>query len=141
MLRGLHGTAAVTPDSHVIVAGFGGEVDDDPDAERDEIGRLRYPRWEPEYRLKIIREFEELQVMMLFSTPPAHRAHGDSGSEALTELIATYRARMVVCGGERRTELIGRTMVVAPGGLTDGHYAMADFHNHHVDMHELTAAA
>src|SRR3954452_14828691 len=45
LLRGVHGTVAFA-DGHVLFAGFGGEVSDDPDARRDEESRLRYPRWE-----------------------------------------------------------------------------------------------
>jgi uncharacterized protein len=140
-LRGLHGTAALAPDGHVLFAGFGGEVSDDPEAEREEIDRLSYPRWEPEYHLKIVREFDEHQVVLLFSTPPAHKGVGSEGAEVLAELVATYRPRLVVCGGERGSELIGRTPVVAPGSLREGYYAIADIHSHDVQLGELEAGA
>jgi Icc-related predicted phosphoesterase len=124
-LHGIHGTAAFA-DGHLLFAGFGGEVSDDPDGPRDEVDRLLYPRWEPEYRLKIIRELDEHQLAMAFSTPPAHKGLGRPGSDALFELIGTYRPRLVVAGGERMTERIGRTLVVAPGSLDDGHVTIAD---------------
>ena len=38
-LHGVHGTAAFAPGT-VLVAGFGGEVVDDPSGERDEVDRL-----------------------------------------------------------------------------------------------------
>jgi Icc-related predicted phosphoesterase len=135
-LHGVHGTAAFA-DGHVLFAGFGGEVSDDPDAERDEVSRLSYPRWEPEYRLKIIRELDEHQLALLFSTPPAHKRLGTPGSEGLTELVGTFRPRLVVCGGERMTERIGRSLVVAPGSLDDGHYAIADLHAREAETLEL----
>jgi hypothetical protein len=47
LLRGIHGTFALTRDRHVVFAGFGGEVSDEPDAPREELDRLSYPRWEP----------------------------------------------------------------------------------------------
>jgi Icc-related predicted phosphoesterase len=139
-VRGVHGTMAFAP-GHVLVAGFGGEVSDDPDAPRDETARLRYPRWEPEYRLKVVRELAEHELVLLLATPPAHKGHGAPGSEALAELVGTHRPRLVVCGGERRTEMLGRTLVVAPGLLDDGHYAIVDLHSHEVELEELSAAA
>ena len=125
-LRGVHGTAAITPDGHTLVAGLGGEVVDHPEAQREEIALLRYPRWEAEYRLKAISDFDEHQVILLFATPPAHKGLGTGGSEALAELVATHRARLCVCGGRRGTELLGRTLVVAPGEVGEGQYAIAD---------------
>jgi hypothetical protein len=139
MLRGVHGTMALTPDGHMLVAGHGGEISDDPDAPREELEALRYPRWEPEYRLKLLRDFDEHQIVLLFSTPPAHRDQGHEGSDAVAELIGTYRPRLAVCGGERRSELIGRTLVVAPGPLADGAFAIVDLHAHRAEMLELSA--
>jgi hypothetical protein len=140
LLHGVHGTAAFAPDGHLLFAGLGGEVDDDPDSERDEIGRLRYPRWEAEYRLKLLRELDEHSVTLLFSTPPLHKGEGVGTSEVLTELVGTYRARLVVCGGERGHWLIGRSIIVAPGSLEDGHYALVDLHSREVELEQLAAA-
>jgi Icc-related predicted phosphoesterase len=140
-LHGVHGTAALAPDGHALFAGIGGQIDDDPGAPREELEGLRYPRWEPEYRLKILSEFPELQPILLFSTPPAHKGLNVPGSDVLAELTATYRARLVVCGGERTSETLGRTLVVAPGSLDDGHYAVVDLEAHEVEFSELTAGA
>jgi Icc-related predicted phosphoesterase len=79
--------------------------------------------------------------VLLLSTPPAHKGLGNDGSEVLAELVATYRPRLVVCGGERGSELLGRTPVVAPGSLGDGHYAIADLHSHEVRLEQLAAGA
>jgi Icc-related predicted phosphoesterase len=57
----------------------------------------------------------------------------------LAELVSTYRPRLVVCGGERGTELLGRSLVVAPGSLQDGHYAIADLHSRTAELEELGA--
>jgi Icc-related predicted phosphoesterase len=46
-----------------------------------------------------------------------------------------------VCGGERGTEAIGRSTIVAPGRLTEGQYAIADVHSRQVEFEELSAAA
>jgi Icc-related predicted phosphoesterase len=140
LLRGVHGTAALLPDRHLAVAGLGGEIDDDPDAPRDESERLRYPRWEAEYRLKVLSELGELERMLVFASPPAHKGLGTPGSETVAELIATFRARLAVVGGSRTSETIGRTIVVAPGSLADGHYAMVQLQAKEVEMRELVAA-
>jgi uncharacterized protein len=141
-LHGVHGTVAFAPGS-VLVAGFGGEVDDNPAGERDEVQRLRYPRWEVEYRLKLLeRELSEhQQLILLFSTPPAHKGLGTPGSEALAELAVTHRARLVVCGGAPGTIMLGRTLVVAPGRLTDGSYAVADLHSRTAELSELSVSS
>jgi hypothetical protein len=140
LLHGVHGTAALA-DGHVLFAGFGGEVSDDPDAPRDEVDRLAYPRWEPEYRLKLLRDFDEHQLVLLFAAPPAHKGRALPGSEALAELIGTFRPRLVVCGGEQGSELIGRTLVVSPGSSADGSFAVVDLGSHEVEQGELARVA
>jgi Icc-related predicted phosphoesterase len=139
-LHGVHGTMAFAPGGHVIFAGFGGDVSDDPEAPRDETEHLSYPRWEPEYHLKLVRELDEHQLVLLFWSPPAHKRHADRGSEALAELVGTHRPRLVVCGGERNSDMLGRSMVVAPGSLVDGQYAVADLYDRQIHMHEFAAA-
>jgi Icc-related predicted phosphoesterase len=44
---------------------------------------------------------------------------------------------MVVCGGEPMTELIGRTVVVAPGSLAAGRFAVADLHKREAALEAL----
>ena len=76
---------------HVLFAGMGGEIVDDPDAEREEQQALRYPAWEVEYRLKVLRELaHDYQKVFLFTTVPAHKGLRRPGSEMLAELIKTY---------------------------------------------------
>jgi Icc-related predicted phosphoesterase len=139
-LRGVHGTAA-SASGELLFAGFGGEIDDDPGHARDEREKLTYPRWEAEYRLKVLREFDYNELVMLFCTAPAHKGLGRVGSEAVAELVGTYRPHLVVCGGEPSVETLGRSIVVAPGGLPDGRYAVADLRERTAMLHELTASA
>jgi Icc-related predicted phosphoesterase len=125
-LRGVHGSLSLQ--KHVLVAGMGGEIDDDPDASRDEQSRLRYPGWEVEYRLKPIDDLDKYeQRVFLFSTPPAHKGLGEPGSEVLAELVNTYRPRVVVAAGAaQHSELLGKSLVVCPGSLMAGEYALID---------------
>jgi Icc-related predicted phosphoesterase len=138
-VHGVHGTAAVAP-GDVVVAGLGGEISDDPDDQRDEVDRLRYPRWEAEYRLKILRELPEHERVLLFHTHPAHKGLGTEGSEAVAELVGTFRPRLAVCGGERASEMLGRSLLVAPGSLRNGQYAVVDLQQREVELAELAAA-
>jgi hypothetical protein len=85
-VHGVHGTAALAPDGHVVFAGLGGTIDDDPDAAREEIAALRYPRWEAEYRLRILDELGAQQPVLLFATPPAHKGRNLPGSEVVAEV-------------------------------------------------------
>jgi Icc-related predicted phosphoesterase len=100
--------------------------------------RLLYPRWEPEYRLKLVRELKDYELVLLFDTPPAHKGHETLGSESLAELVGTYRPRLVVCGGVRGSSTLGRSMIVAPGSIADGQYAVVDLHSKDVDLLQLT---
>jgi Icc-related predicted phosphoesterase len=139
-VRGVHGGLAFAP-GHILFAGFGGDVSDDPNQSRDELERLLYPRWEPEYRLKLIHELDEHELVLVFSTPPAHKGLGTGGSEVLAELVSTHRPRVVVCGGPRGTEMLGRSLVVSPGNLSDGDYAIADLHRREATLEQLAARA
>jgi uncharacterized protein len=84
----------------VLFAGLGGEISDDPNHSRDELERLSYPRWEAEYRLKLLRELEEHQMVLVFWTQPSHKGLGAPGSQLLAELVNSHRPRLVVRGGD-----------------------------------------
>jgi uncharacterized protein len=135
-LHGVHGTAALAP-GQVVVAGLGGEIADDADEPRDEIERLRYPRWEAEYRLKLLREWPEHERVLLFHTHPEHKGLERAGSDAVAELIGTFRPRVVVCGGDPSSEVLGRSLIVAPGRALDGRYAVVDLHKREARLAEL----
>jgi Icc-related predicted phosphoesterase len=59
--------------------------------------------------------------------------------EFLAELVNTYRPRIVVCAGERGVTTLGKSLVVAPGSLADGHYAVADLHPREASLEEFAA--
>jgi uncharacterized protein len=133
-LHGVHGTVALGP-GQLLFAGIGGEIVDDPDAIRAEEALLRYPSWEAEYRLKTIREFKEHQKVFLFTTRPAHKGLREPGSEALAELIKTYSPRLAVVAGEGVSEeRLAKTLVVCPGRLDRGQYALIDLHDLSIEV-------
>jgi Icc-related predicted phosphoesterase len=133
-LRGVHATAAIGPD-HVLFAGIGGEIVDDPETPRSEEALIRYPGWEAEYSLKVVGEFKDYPKVFLFATRPAHKGLHEPGSEVLAELINTYRPRIVVTAGDEPSEeRLGKSLVVSPGRLDQGSYALVDFHNSAVEF-------
>jgi Icc-related predicted phosphoesterase len=139
-LRGVHGTVALAP-GNVLVAGMGGEVLDPPDTMRAEEHLVRYPGWEVEYRLKVIREFDVPERVFLFSTPPAHKGLGLPGSDVLAELVNTYRPSVVIVGGDSPAQsVLGRSLLVAPGRLADGHYAVVDLRERSADLRRFEVA-
>jgi Icc-related predicted phosphoesterase len=140
-LHGVHGTVALGP-GEVLFAGMGGEIHDDPETIRAEEAVLRYPGWEVEYRLKVIREFDAREQVFLFTTPPAHKGLREPGSEVLAELIKTYDPGLViVAGAEPAQEELARTLVVRPGRLDHGHYALVDLRDRSVEAATLAQQA
>jgi Icc-related predicted phosphoesterase len=140
-LRGVHATAALGPD-HVLFAGMGGEIVDDPDTVRSEEALIRYPGWEAEYRLKVVDEFKDYAKVFLFTTRPAHKGLRESGSRVLAELIKTHRPRIVITGGDEPSEeRLGTSLVLSPGRLDRGRYALIDFHNAAVEFGTVAAPA
>lgn len=125
-LHGVHGTVSLAP-GHIVIAGMGGEIVDDPDSARVEEVYLHYPAWEAEYRLKVVRELGEHPLVLLLATAPAHKGLHEPGSEMLAELVKTYNPRVaVVAADEPHEERLARTLVVSPGRLDRGHYAIVD---------------
>lgn len=139
-LRCIHGTVAYAP-GPVVFAGLGGEISDDPGPVREEVGRLRYPRWEPEHRFRLLRDLKPHELVLAFATPPAHKGLGEGGSDIVAEIIGSYVPRIAVCGGSRGSETLGRSLVVAPGSLTDGHYAVADLQARRAELAQLALPA
>lgn len=127
-MHGVHGTFAFAP-GYLVFAGMGGEVLDDPHHEREELKGLRYPAWEAEYRLKVLQELKDYRKVFLFGTPPAHKGLREPGSETLAELVKTYSPRLVLTRGEGfKQENLGTSLVVSPGRLGEGGYAVVDLH-------------
>jgi Icc-related predicted phosphoesterase len=127
-LHGVHGTFGYGP-GYFTFAGMGGQIVDDPHTIRIEEATLKYPGWEAEYRLKVLRELQqdEHPTVLLFWTPPAHKGLQTAGNEVLAQLVSTYRARVVVTAGERPVhEWLGTSLVVCPGRLDEGNYAVID---------------
>jgi Icc-related predicted phosphoesterase len=66
----------------------------------------------------------------------------ESGSRVLAELIKTHRPRIVITGGDEPSEeRLGTSLVLSPGRLDRGRYALIDFHNAAVEFGTVAAHA
>jgi uncharacterized protein len=137
-MHGVHGTFAMAPGYQLLFAGMGGEIVDDPHHEREELEQLSYPGWEVEYRLKILRELKDYPKVFLFGTPPAHKGLREGGSEVLAEVVKTYAPALVLTGGESfHGEQLGTSLMVSPGTLSEGEYALVDLSEREVEEKKL----
>ena len=138
-LQAAFNSEIVTPHIHMVhrsfaplggrymVAGFGGEVTVEA---RDHEFFLRYPGWEAIFSLDFLRHLDAPRIL-LFYTAPADKVDetDQSGPAAVAHLIKTYDPHFVVCAGvEGRKEKVrlGNTLVVYPGSLAEGDYAVID---------------
>jgi Icc-related predicted phosphoesterase len=136
-LHGVHGTFAFAP-GHILVCGMGGEIIDAAETEREEKQALRYPGWEAVYRLKFLQEMRDYPKIFLFTTPPAHKGFRQAGSESIAELIGTYKPRLAVAEGkEFRKEWIGHSLIVIPGHLSEGNYALVNWEEQQAESRKL----
>ncbi len=134
----VHGSFMMAPERSYIVAGFGGLV-----TEHDSEDYFMHvsPRWEVEYYLKFLNEMEQERIL-LFHTPPEglDGRLDEKGSAIINELIKTYRPRFVFSGGslEMQTkQLVGDSLVILPGGLDRGNYAVLDTRDRVVEFGNL----
>jgi Icc-related predicted phosphoesterase len=125
--RSVHGSFVVAPERSYVVAGFGGLL-----TERDSEDYFMFvsPRWEVEYYLKFVNELEQERIL-LFHTPPTgiDGRLDEKGSPIVNELIKTYHPKFVFCGGSldvQTKQMVGDSMVILPGGLDRGNYALLD---------------
>jgi len=123
-----------------LVAGVGGEI-----VERggEDFFVLQIPRWEAEFLMFVVRHFEERKIF-LFHTPPVGALDLDKGqhkgSRVVNDLIETYEPWLVFCGhahNSRGKEMIGSTLVVNPGSLKAGNYAIVDSERREVEFRTL----
>ena len=118
------------PMGELAIAGFGGRV---TEHEREVDQALRYPGWEVEYRMAFLSQVDQPLLLLVFHNPPAHvrdlePLDGDrGGSEVVTELIGTWKPGVAVVAGPRPGQgMHGTTVIVSPGRLDRGEYAVFD---------------
>jgi len=111
-----------------VLVGFGGEI---TEGDRDDEVLVRFPRWELEYWLDAVNHLPQEPVLLTHIPPLAERidlAEGEHvGNAFLRRLIEELKPIYAFCGhahAAQGMEEIGETMVINPGALTHGHYAI-----------------
>jgi Icc-related predicted phosphoesterase len=113
-----------------VVAGFGGRLTED---KREMYWTVEYPSWEAEFGLDFVRRLDQDSIF-LFHMPPAGTdldlRRGDHvGAPVVNTLIKAYQPKFVFCGhapdGQGKT-MVGTSLVVNPGPLAEGYYAILD---------------
>ncbi len=122
-----------------VVAGFGGEV---TATDRDHEFFLRYPGWEAQFSLDFLRHLEQVKLFVAHTAPatPFEGEHQANGHEAIRHIIKTYNPYLAVCsrpGGEKGKVVVGSTLVVSPGHLANGDYAIIDVEEKSVSFGNL----
>lgn len=127
-------------DRDFIVTGFGGEI---TDQEKEDYFVLQFPRWEAEYGLSFLSNLPSTKVL-LSHTPPVGTLDLDDGKhkgyQVVNDLIHTYHPKWVFCGhahDARGKEIIGDSIVVNPGSLKSGFYALVDTDKEEVELKTL----
>ena len=129
------------------MAGFGGRIADNGDEWKVELAQI-YPDWLPVFALDFVRHFDQ-EPILIFHTPPKWGeldVHGNQriGHEAIDHVIKTFHPKYAFVGAARDgqgTTRIGTTLVINPGWLKDGHYAILDTRTNGVIFGQLTEAA
>ena len=129
------------------IAGFGGRIADNAAEWEVELAQV-YPDWLPVFALDFVRHFDQ-EPILIFHTPPKWGEldqHGDQriGHEAIDHVIKTFHPKYAFVGAARDgqgTARIGTTLVINPGWLKDGHYAILDTRTNGVIFGQFTEAA
>ena len=129
------------------VAGFGGRIADNGKEWEVELAQI-YPSWLPVFALDFVRHFDQ-EPILVFHTPPKWGEldnHGGKqiGHEAIDHVIKTFHPKYAFVGAARDgqgTARIGTTLVINPGWLKDGHYAILDTRTNGVTFGQFTEAA
>ncbi|MGI5817007.1 MAG: metallophosphoesterase [Armatimonadota bacterium] len=124
-----------------VISGLGGQI---TEVDRHEFLVLQYPRWEALHQLRLL-EFVDAPRIMVLHTPPIGEVvdrdnGGHKGSQVVNELINTFRPKLAVCGhahDAQGQETIAQTLVVNPGSLKDGRYAIVDLEEMEAELLQL----
>lgn len=132
-----------------VVAGFGGLITSTPVTDQQVFGA---PAWEARMAFDQLNRSDPLfgaaeRHVFLFATPPRGRVidqHAGErvGLESINLLLRRYRPRLLCCGGPadgRGSETIDGALVVNPGAVSSGSYALVDLDTLAVQFHNVPA--
>ena len=124
-----------------VISGVGGEM---TEADREEFFILRYPRWEADHCFRLFEYVQGERIMVLHTPPVGEVVDRDDGRhkgcQVVNDLINTWRPALAVCGHAHDAagyEMMGDSLVVNPGALKGGHYAVVDIERRDVELGNL----
>lgn len=124
-----------------VISGLGGRI---TEVDRHEDLVLEYPRWEALHQLRLFEMVDGPRIMVLHTPPIGEVVDLDNGShkgcQVVNELIQTYRPKLAVAGhahDAQGQEIIAQTLVVNPGALRGGNYAVVDLDSMEADLRQL----
>ena len=124
-----------------VISGLGGQI---TEADREEFFVLQYPRTEALHQLRLFEYVEGPRILVLHTPPIGEIVDldngGHKGSEVVNELIETHRPKLAVAGhahDAQGREQIADTVVVNPGSLKGGNYAVVDLDSMEADLRQL----
>lgn len=123
-----------------MVAGFGGDMNISED-NREFV--LQYSRVWVEFALRRLEYFPGEKIL-LFHSPPVCRLDNSDGEHCgvllINEIIEKVSPRLVLCGRARSgqgTVKMGTAVVVNPGPLSGGNYAVIDYPSLDVEFKKM----
>ncbi len=124
-----------------MLLGVGGELSE---REREDFFVLVFPEWEARYAAIAGREISR-SLILLTHTPPVGAqvdldAGGHKGSLVVNRLIDMLAPAYLFCGHAHKAqaqEQLAGTVIVNPGALKDGRYALVDTSRERVELKTL----
>ncbi len=123
-----------------VLAGFGGEI---TEKDKEDFFVLRFPRWEVEFGLSLVSGLSHEKILLVH-TPPVGALDTDEGkhkgSRVINDLIQRFQPAWVFCGHAHKArgdEGSGECVVVNPGALKNGFYALVDTEKKKVELKTL----
>lgn len=120
-----------------VVVGFGGEITAN---ERETELFLRYPAWEAEFALDFMRHLEQDKILLTHMPPTENAETPPPGAGAVSHMIKTYAPQFAVASrpnGEKGKSTVANTIVLFPGRLANGDYAILDTKERSVEFGNL----
>ncbi|MCD4812211.1 hypothetical protein K8S19_00740 [bacterium] len=123
-----------------VVAGFGGEL---TEHEKEDYFVLQYPRQETLFGTRRMRYINPSRILIFHSAPIIHveeEAGMQKGSRLVNEIVTTVAPSFLFCGSSfavPQVNELGSTVVVNPGSLADGHFAIVQTKSREAVFHTL----
>lgn len=115
---------------HFLVAGLGGRLTND---KRETVWTIEYPFWEAALGFDFSHRLDQAHILLFHTPPTGSDLDLDQGQHVgapvVNALIRAYHPQIACCGHARNGQgktMLGNSLVVNPGPLAEGDYAVID---------------